>query len=55
MLRAQYEGMVASGALRHDPQQAAVADRLDGLLVELRAYGRAVDGYRGSVQEYQVP
>ena len=54
ILRAQYEGMVSSGALQPDMQQAAVVDRLDMLLVELRAYGIAVRDYRGSVLEYQV-
>ena len=53
-LRAQYEGMVAAGTLRPDDQQAAVVDQLDTLLTELRAYGRAVKAYRGSVQAYPV-
>ena len=46
--------MVASGALIPDGQQAAVVERLDMLLAELRAYGIVVEDYRGSVLEYQV-
>lgn len=53
-LAARYASLIASGALRPDPRQAAVVERLGALLTQLHGYAAAMRGYELQLEEFKV-